>query len=506
MVVKSSRTKVSRAELEALVALGERLDKRAGGRSYRELLASEWLKVRNKQGQLVSLRANAAQKEFERLCGARNIVLKARQMGISTWVAARFFLSTITRPGTLTVQVAHTQDAAEEIFRTVHRFVENLPQDLRGGALRRSKSNRRQLVFPALDSQYRVESAGELNAGRGMTIRNLHCSEVARWGANAAEALAGLRAAVPPEGEIVLESTPKGASGCFYREWQSAPESGCVRHFFPWWMDAGYRIGGARGEELLREPMSAEELELMERVGLSAEQIAFRRQVRSDFGERSAEEYAEDAASCFRASGAAVFEVGKIEARIRELSDPVERRENGRILVWLPAAAGRRYILGVDPAGGGSEGDYACAQVVERSSGLQCAELYGRYTPEELARAAARLGREYNGALVAVERNNHGHAVLAMLERVEEYEPLYRQNGQAGWMTTAATRPAMLEGFGALLAKNAELFQSRRLLEECRTFVRTVEGRVQAAEGEHDDAIMAMALAMAVRETGGFGG
>ena len=112
------------------MALGKRLDKRVGRGSYREVLAASLLRVRNKRGRLVKLESNAAQREFELRCGTKNIVLKARQMGISTWVAARFFLSTITRPGTLTVQVAHTQDAAEEIFRMVHRFVENLPQDL----------------------------------------------------------------------------------------------------------------------------------------------------------------------------------------------------------------------------------------------------------------------------------------------------------------------------------------------------------------------------------------
>ncbi len=210
-------------DVEALIALGKRLDQRVGRRSYREVLAASLLRVRNKRGRLVKLECNPAQKEFESRCGRRNIVLKARQMGISTWVAARFFLSTITRPGTLTVQVAHTQEAAEEIFRMVHRFVENLPRDLQDGALSRSRSNRRQLVFPRLDSEYRVETARDTNAGRGLTIQNLHCSEVARWGANAAEVLASLRAAVPPGGEIVLESTANGMGGCFYREWERAP-------------------------------------------------------------------------------------------------------------------------------------------------------------------------------------------------------------------------------------------------------------------------------------------
>ena len=253
----ASQAKSRVMDLEALMALGKRLDQRTGRGSYREVLAASLLRIRNKRGRLVKLETNLAQREFESKCGPKNIVLKARQMGISTWVAARFFLSTITRPGTLTVQVAHTQEAAEEIFRMVHRFVENLPLDLKSGALRRSKSNRRQLVFPGLDSEYRVETAGDANAGRGLTVQNLHCSEVARWGANAPEVLASLRAAVPPEGEIVLESTPNGLGGCFYREWQRAEETGYARHFFPWWMDAGYRIdGGAEAAEDVGEAMS----------------------------------------------------------------------------------------------------------------------------------------------------------------------------------------------------------------------------------------------------------
>ncbi len=80
------------------------------------------------------LRVNAVQRAFERRRGQRNIVLKARQMGLTTWAAARFFLRTITRPGTLTLEVAHTQEAAEEIFRIVHRFVDWLPDVAARGA------------------------------------------------------------------------------------------------------------------------------------------------------------------------------------------------------------------------------------------------------------------------------------------------------------------------------------------------------------------------------------
>jgi len=99
----------------------------------------------------------------------------------------------------------------------------------------------RQLVFPELDAQYRVVSAGDRNAGRGLTVQNLHCSELARWPGDPGETLAGLRAAMAPEAELILESTPDGVGGCFHEEWLKADEAGMVRHFFPWWLEARYR-------------------------------------------------------------------------------------------------------------------------------------------------------------------------------------------------------------------------------------------------------------------------
>src|SRR2546430_17662392 len=149
--------------------------------TVRDFLIEALLKVRTKTRGLVALSPNRAQQEYSRNCTRRNIVLKARQLGMTTYVAARFFIHTITQPGTLTVQVAHTQESAEEIFRIVHRFWENLPEGVQTGALMTSRANVRQIVFPRVDSEDRVATAADPNAGRGMTIPNLHGSEVARW-------------------------------------------------------------------------------------------------------------------------------------------------------------------------------------------------------------------------------------------------------------------------------------------------------------------------------------
>jgi hypothetical protein len=160
---------------------------------------------------------------------------------------------------------------------------------------------------------------------------------------------------------------------------------------------------------------------------------------------------------------------------------------------------GRDYVVAVDPAGGGSEGDYAAMQVLDRATGLQCAEFQGRCGLLELAERAATLGREYNGAMLIVERNNHGAGVLAYLTGVLQYARLFQQDGQAGWLTTAMSRPRVLQEVERLLGEGADSVMSSRLLREMKTFVRDVRGRTGAAQGQHDDLVMAMGIALAVR-------
>jgi len=467
------------------------LDHKLGDNTVRDWLISRLLKIRPKKGSLTCLRLNRAQQEYSRKCSRRNIVLKARQLGITTYVAARYFVQTITRPGTLTVQVAHNEESAQAIFRVVHRFWEKLPKALQEGALVRSRANVRQIVFPKLDSEYRVETADD-NAGRGMTIHNLHCSEVSRWPRNGLETLASLRAAVVPDGDIVLESTANGAAGVFYEEWQKAAESGYTQHFFPWWYEAQYQE-----EKWQPQPPTEEEKELVVRCGLSEAQIAWRRMRWRDLRKLAAQEYAEDPVACFLASGECVFDLEAVE-QASTRAGQAESEDNGRMMTWFPPSKGRQYVIGVDTAGGGSEGDYSCAQVIERSLGLQCAELHGHFPPFELARKVAALGRTFESALVAVERNNHGYGVLAHLKELN-YENIFQQSGQDGWLTSAASRPAMIENLAAVLMAKPGLFHSPRLLGELRTFVRHDDGNAAAADGAHDDCVMAMAVALAVR-------
>ena len=461
--------------------------------------AAAWLRVRDRDGCIKPLVANAAQRKFEERRGRQNIVLKGRQMGITTWVAGRFFLRTISRPGTLTLQVAHTRDAAEAIFRIVQRMWDELPADMQKGPLKRSRANVGQMIFPELDSEYRVASAFDVGAGRGLSVQNLHCSEVSQWPGDAATTLAGLRAGLAPDGELMLESTPNGAYGAFYEEWcrgvdECEDGGSLVRHFLPWWLEPAY----ARGH-VAAAAMTDEEAMLVGRYGLSGKQIGFRRELERNYGRLRSQEFAEDPETCFRATGSCFFDVDGIERRMTELEPAVIKRRAGALMVWFPPAKGCRYIVAADSAGGGEEGDFAALQVIDQETGLQCAELQERLRPSELAKVAVELAKEYHGALIAVERNNHGAAVLAYIGTSEHYTNLYLQGHEAGWLTTAVSKPEMTARLGSLLEQRTDIFRSKRLLSECRTFVGRERGRTGAANGAHDDLVMAMAVAQAVR-------
>ena len=140
-------------------------------------------------------------------------------------------------------------------------------------------------------------------------------------------------------------------------------------------------------------------------------------------------------------------------------------------------------MVAVDPAGGGSEGDYSAAQVLDLETGLQCAEFAGHVGGLELARLVTELARSttghgwwWRGTIMAAE-------CWRWRRRFAGIERIYGQGGQPGWLTTSMSRPAVLGRLGAALVEAPERFQSRRLLAECRSFVRLAEWQNGSAGG-----------------------
>jgi hypothetical protein len=174
------------------------------------------------------------------ISGIREVLLKARQFGFSTLILGLFFLATINHPHTSTVVVAHDADSTERMFQIVQRFYESLP------ASRRAKTryaNRREYLWPEIDSSFFVGTAGAKDFGRGSTINNAHLSEVAFW-PDAEDLVAGLLQAVPADGNVIIETTANGLGNWSYKEYQAARrrESVFVPRFYAWFLDDSYRL------------------------------------------------------------------------------------------------------------------------------------------------------------------------------------------------------------------------------------------------------------------------
>ena len=78
--------------------------------------------------------------------------------------------------------------------------------------------------------------------------------------------------------------------------------------------------------------------------GLAPDQIAWRRMQWKSLRALAAQEFSEDPVSCFRSSGECVFDQEAVERAMKAASEPVERRDNHRLLIWLPVRIRRRLL------------------------------------------------------------------------------------------------------------------------------------------------------------------
>ncbi len=144
------------------------------------------------------------------------------------------------------MQVTQDRESAEDIFRIVRRFWENLPDEARKGLFENFAPQCAAVGVSAIWTASIVWRRRRRMRDEGGRSRICIVRRFRAGGGEGDEALASLRAAVVPGGNIVLESTPNGAGGLFYEEWQRAEETGYTRHFFPWWYDAAYVAGAGR--------------------------------------------------------------------------------------------------------------------------------------------------------------------------------------------------------------------------------------------------------------------
>lgn len=229
-----------------------------------KLLDREWrlnnlYRILDKDGKEVQFKMNPAQLKLLRSLHTRNVVLKARQLGMTTFVSI-YALDCVLFGGNYTAgTIAHTQEDALKIFDKKIAFAwDRFPQELRELYSVDTNSSQQLKFLRKLGAKQYTSQIWVATSARSQTVNILHVSEMGimalKFPGKAREVVTGSFNAVPKDGLIIVEATAKGRGGEFYDLVQRAQEvarSGrpltsldWKLHFFPWYDEPTYTLDG----------------------------------------------------------------------------------------------------------------------------------------------------------------------------------------------------------------------------------------------------------------------
>ncbi len=444
-----------------------------------EAFCARHLVIQDKAGRLIPFVPNRVQCALIAHLTGYDLVLKARQVGVSTAIQAWFFYQTM-RGFARTSTLCHEDDLTQELRAMADRFYDHLPSEVRPA---REYANAKLTTYPALHSQSRIATVGGAvgqRKGRGGTNTHVHGSEVAFWPDAQAVMSAALQAGTP---QIVLESTPNGMTGWFYERCMEALDGDSLwtLHFFPWWYEDGYRLPLDEGEVLV---YTEDEQRLVDQHGLTAEQIKWRRAKQRELPHTFAQEYPEDPRDCFLASGTSYF---------RDV-EHVFTAPDGAVPV-----PGHRYAGGLDFA---QTGDFTVLIILDAVD-LRMVDMLrvNAQSWQEMRRQVSVMANHWDAEVLG-EANSMGSTNIELLQSGE-----LLADGTAilpvrlsAFDNTPASKPPLVQGlYHALHEAGLRLQDHSEIKHELRAFVSkqlpSGAWQYEASGGAHDDTVIALALA-----------
>lgn len=516
-----------------------------------------FLKIRDKKSNLISFTANNAQRKFNEIVDAdtknkkphRYIILKARQLGMSTFTEGYIFHDTITRPLVNSLIIAHEEKATTNLFNMSKLFYDELPMALKPMT---KYNNGKELIFenptndaeeklrnPGLRSKITLATAGTSDTGRSGTFHNVHVSEIAFF-PNPENTMLALMQCVPDEPNtfVCLESTANGIGGYFYDMWYAAVngENDFTPIFFAWFDEPLYK--SEFESEDIREAFISEietlipdvegnlihtdEWFLKEQFGLSYEQLYWRKKtIANKCGgdvELFKQEYPSTPDEAFIASGRPKFNLKAVKEYELACTEPdvicemtrqgenvkLISSEKGSLKIWKMPVDGETYVVGADVAEGLITGDYSVGIVLDSDLNV-CAKWRGHIDPDLFGKELVKLGYLYNEAYLAVENNNHGLTTLKSILNEDYYNIFYTKQydktndtttKKIGWSTNVRTKPIAIDKLAEFIREKFLGIWDLEIVMELYSYIIDDKGKTNAQEGKHDDCVMAFAIAL----------
>jgi len=412
------------------------------------------------------------------------VVLKARQLGVSTLLRAYFlWKSYMATEPTRHAIISYTRDSADHLHNMDKGFYSSLPKALQR---KLSKSSARTLQFDDTLAELRAFTAGgKGGATRSFSFTDTHISEFAFFD-DQDDLLANVMASVG-EGQIVIETTPNSPGDKYHELITASPDNGWHLCWFPWHEHKEYTKKSQFHQPQVPDP-TEEELAIKEEFGLTLGQLYWRRTMISTMGiEKFRREFPGTIDEAFFSASNEFFPLDILNEM--EVFDGGNTRE----VFYDDKMPGDRYAMGVDVAGGRG-GDYSVISIVSCTT-MNPVYIYrsNQVLPHELADKVYELYWEWDEPYTIIEQNGPGETVLY---RMKEWKVkgLYRDAAGKDWRTRKENKIAIFDHFRDLICEGVITSVDRHLWSELRN-IQITKG-APSAIGAHDDIVMATALAL----------
>lgn len=421
-----------------------------------------------------------------------NIILKSRQLGISTLVAAYALWLMVFHSDKNILVICTTQSTSKNMVTKVSHAFDKLPGWIKeyccGKDKKPSEDSKLSIKFSNNSQIKAVSAASDSTRSEACSLAIIDESAFIDqmetiWGS--------LQPTLSTGGSCICLSTPNGQGNWFHKQWVKS-ETDTKPQFFP--MRLPWHVHPERDQK-------------------------WRDEVDELLGPRLA---AQECDCDFSTSGETVIPPEIINFYEQTyMSEPIEKRGfDGNYWIWELPDYSKEYLITADVARGDGE-DYSTFHVIDIKECKQVAEYKGQLPPASFGDMLVGVATEWNDALLAVENANVGWSTVErILER--EYKNVYyslkedklidsskfldrnydvnHSNATPGFTTSIRTRPILVAKLDEALRNRSLIVQSKRSIEELKTFIYK-NGRPEARSGYNDDLVMPLGIAMFIRDT-----
>ena len=400
-----------------------------------------------------------------------SIILKSRQLGMSTLVAAYAVWMALFQRDKNVLIIATKLSVAQNFITKVKTMIRSLPKWL---VLPQITTNNKQLIEFSHGSSIKAIPTSD-DAGRSEALSLLIVDEAA-FVKNFDTLWTGLYPTISTGGRVVVLSTPNGVGGQYYKLYTEAESN--LNEFKP--IKLAWDVHPERDLEWFNKTTA----------NMSKRQIA--------------QEYLCD----FAVSGDTYLDSVTLEW-VGKMVNPPKMREgpDNNVWIWKQPLSENEYVISADVSRGDAK-DFSTFHVIDVNSSEVVAEYKGKIRPDTFAELINKYGIKYNKALVCPENNSYGYATILKLQELKYPRLYYRQRkgvyignyvpkqtpDVAGFNTNGKTRGTVLAKLEEVLRNKQLAVYSSRFYEELKVFAIDSSGRASARRGYNDDLVMSLAI------------